>query len=94
GFAEKGASYLLALDPRAEHDLWSRYVTAEPEDLVSRFLDGTTDPRSLIIRVLVAAQRAAGEGVPSEEIVEFLESSFGAFQARRAHSAWQWSRPD
>ncbi|MFX8539163.1 hypothetical protein ABTL98_18930, partial [Acinetobacter baumannii] len=71
GFAEKGASYLLALDPRAEHDLWSRYVTAEPEDLVSRFLDGTTDPRSLIIRVLVAAQRAAGEGVPSEEIVEF-----------------------
>lgn len=94
GFAEKGASYLLALDPRAEHDLWSRYVTSEPEDLVSRFLDGTTDPRSLIIRVLVAAQRAAGEGVPSEEIVEFLESSFGAFQARRAHSAWQWSRPD
>lgn len=94
GFAEKGASYLLALDPRAEHDLWSRYVTAEPEDLVSRFLDGTTDPRSLIVRVLVAAQRAAGEGVPSEEIVQFLESSFGAFQARRAHSAWQWSRPD
>ncbi|WP_222872672.1 hypothetical protein [Hankyongella ginsenosidimutans] len=69
-------------------------MTAEPEDLVSRFLDGTTDPRSLIIRVLVAARRAAGEGVPSEEIVEFLESSFGAFQARRAHSAWQWSRPD
>src|SRR5262249_33950395 len=42
GFAEKGASYLLALDPRAEHDVWSRYVTATPEDLVSRFLDGTT----------------------------------------------------
>jgi replicative superfamily II helicase len=94
GFAERGASYLLAPDPRAEHDLWSRYVTAEPEDLVSRFLDDKTDPRSLIIRVLVAARRAAGEGVPSEEIVEFLESSFGAFQARRAHSAWQWSRPD
>jgi helicase len=94
GFTEKGASYLLALDPRAEHHLWSRYVTAEPEDLVSRFLDGTTDPRSLVIRVLVAARRAAGQGVPSEEIIEFLESSFGAFQARRAHSAWQWSRPD
>jgi helicase len=89
GYAEKGTSYLLALDPRAEHDLWSRYVTAAPEDLASRFLDDETDPRSLIIRVLVAARRAAGEGVPSEEIVEFLESSFGAFQA-----GWQWSRDD
>lgn len=94
GYAEKGASYLLALDPRAEHDLWSRYVTAAPEDLVSRFLDGETDARSLIIRVLVAARRAAGEGVPSEEIIEFLESSFGAFQARRAHTGWQWDRSD
>ncbi|KRQ93041.1 DEAD/DEAH box helicase [Bradyrhizobium valentinum] len=94
GFAEKGASYLLALDPCAEHDLWSRYVTAAPEDLVSRFLDDTTDPRSLIIRVLVAARRAAGEGVASEEIIEFLESSFGAFQAQRARTGWQWNRPD
>jgi hypothetical protein len=94
GYAEKGASYLLALDPRSEHDLWSRYVTAAPEDLVSRFLDDETDPRSLIIRVLVAARRAAGEGVPSEEIVEFPESSFGAFQAQRARTGWQWSRPD
>jgi helicase len=94
GYAEKGTSYLLALDPRAEHDLWSRYVTAAPEDLASRFLDDETDPRSLIIRVLVAARRAAGEGVPSEEIVEFLESSFGAFQARRARTGWQWSRDD
>jgi helicase len=94
GFAEKGASYLLALDARAEHDLWSRYVVAAPEDLVSRFLDDETDARSLIIRVLVAARRAAGEGVPSDEIVEFLESSFGAFQARRAQTGWQWSRPD
>jgi replicative superfamily II helicase len=94
GYSEKGASYLLALDPRAEHDLWSRYVTAMPEDLISRFLDGETDARSLIIRVLVAARRAAGEGAPSEEIIEFLESSFGAFQACRAHTGWQWDRAD
>src|SRR5262249_15228229 len=79
---------------RAEHDLWSRYVTATPEDLESRFLEEPTDPRSLIIRVLVAARRAAGEGVPSEEIIEFLESSFGAFQAQQAHAGWQWSRTD
>lgn len=61
---------------------------------MSRFLDDQTDPRSLIIRVLVAARRAAGEGVASEEIIEFLESSFGAFQARRANTGWQWSRAD
>jgi helicase len=94
GYAEKGSSYVLALDPRTEHDLWSRYVVAVPEDLVSRFLDDETDARSLIIRVLVAARRVSGEGVPSDEIVEFLESSFGAFQARQTRTGWHWSRPD
>lgn len=94
GYAEKGTSYLMAMDARAEHDFWHRYVTASPEDLVSRFLDGNTDPRSLIIRVLVSARRAADEGVPSDEILAFLESSFGAFQARRANSGWRWSHAD
>ena len=78
GYAEKGTSYLLALDPRTEHDFWARYVTGKPENLVSRFLEDDTDPRSLIVRVLVSARRAASEGVASEEIIEFLEASFGA----------------
>src|SRR6185437_3547793 len=39
GFAEKGTSYLLATDGRAEYDLWRRYITGAPEDLNSRFLD-------------------------------------------------------
>jgi helicase len=94
GYAEKGTSYLLALDPRTEHDFWARYVTGKPEDLVSRFLEDGTDARSLIVRVLVSARRAAGEGVASEEIIEFLEASFGAFQASRNRENWQWSRPE
>jgi replicative superfamily II helicase len=94
GYAEKGNSYLLALDPRTEHDYWSRYVLGSPEDLVSRFLDDSTDPRSLIVRVLVSARRAAGEGATGEEIVAFLESSFGAFQATRRQENWQWSRSE
>jgi replicative superfamily II helicase len=94
GYAEKGTSYLLALDPRTEHDFWARYVTGSPEDLVSRFLEGETDARSLIVRVLVSARRAAGEGIASEEIIEFLEASFGAFHASRKRENWQWSRPD
>jgi replicative superfamily II helicase len=93
GYAEKGTAYLIALDARAEHDLWRRYVTASPEDLVSRFLDQGTDPRSLIIRVLVSAPHSA-DGVCNDDILGFLESSFGAFLARRASTGWRWSRAD
>jgi helicase len=94
GYAEKGTSYLLALDPRTEHDFWNRYVTGSPEDLKSRFLDNVTDARSLIVRVLVAARRSAKEGATGEEIVAFLEASFGAFQASRDQAGWQWNRRD
>lgn len=94
GFAEKGTSYLLAPDGRTQHDYWHRYVTGSPEDLVSRFLDQDTDPRSLIVRVLAAARRAAGEGVAGEEILDFLEASFGAFQASRRQEGWIWNRDE
>ena len=94
GYAEKGTSYLLALDPRTEHYFWNRYITGSPEDLKSRFLDYGTDARSLIVRVLVAATHSAKEGAAGEEIVAFLEGSFGAFQAGRTQEGWQWSRQD
>jgi superfamily II DNA or RNA helicase len=58
GYAEHGLSFLLAQDGRSEHEYWHRYVTAQPEDLVSRFLDA--DIRTLIMRVLVSARRAGG----------------------------------
>lgn len=92
GFAEKGTSYLLATDPRAEYDYWNNYVTKTPEDLVSRFLDAATDARSLIVRVVASLSRLSPKGVSSEAIVEFLESSFGAFQAARTHASWKWDR--
>jgi helicase len=94
GYAEKGTSYLLALDPRTEYDFWNRYVTGLPEDLKSRFLDSGTDARSLILRVLVAASRLTKGGATSEDIVAFLETSLGAFQAGRGQEGWQWSRRD
>lgn len=94
GYAQKGTSYLLALDGRTEHDFWHRYIRGEPEDLKSRFLDERTDPRSLIVRVLVAMGRLIKEGATSEEIVGFLESSFGAFQAARHSDGWKWNRGD
>lgn len=88
GYAERGASFLIATSPHEEHQHWQRYVAARPEDLVSRFL--TADPRTLIIRVLVAAGRM-GEGVAGDEIIEFLESSFGVFQTQQAGTR-RWDR--
>jgi len=80
GYAERGASYLIATSPHEEHQYWQHYISAAPEDLVSRFLNA--DPRTLIIRVLVSAGRAGG-GVSGDEIIEFLESSFGVFQVKQ-----------
>ena len=94
GFSERGTSYLLALNGRDAHYFWDHYVMGSPEDLGSRFLDAGTDARTLIVRVLVAARRAAGEGVEAEEIVEFLESSFGAFQQIQRTGHWRWSHDD
>lgn len=90
GFAERGASYLIATDAREEHNYWRQYVTASPEDLASRFLGA--DLRTLIIRVLVAARGMAGTGMKREEVIEFLESSFGAHQQRQSRGdGWKWS---
>jgi helicase len=94
GFTERGTSYLVAMSPRDAQDFWDRYVTAAPEDLESRFLDADTDPRSLIVRVLVTggrAIRAARAGMTAEEIATFLEASFGAFQQELRLGRWNWS---
>lgn len=94
GMAERGTSYLIALDARTEEHFWRRYVRGVPEDLVSRFISNDTDARTLILRVLVATRAAAEVGIAPDEIVEFLEASFGAFQATMRNGQWQWSHDD
>ena len=97
GFTKRGTSYLVAMSPRDAQDFWDRYVTAVPEDLGSRFLDAETDPRSLIVRVLVAGGRAMGAdraGMTAEEIATFLEASFGAFQQEQRLGRWNWSHDE
>jgi ATP-dependent DNA helicase len=89
GYAERGVSYLIATSSREEHHYWQRYVSGTPENLTSRFLNA--DPRTLIIRVLVAAGRLSG-GVSGDEIIEFLEASFGVFQMQQAGNASGWNR--
>lgn len=90
GFSERGTSYLLALNSREEHYLWQQYVEGKPEDLQSRFLDADTDPRSFIVRVLVATQWISPQGLKAEEIVQFLEGSFGAFRQAQIAEQWSW----
>lgn len=91
GFSKKGTSYVIALDSKEEYQMWRNYVLGSPEDLNSKFLASNTDPRSLIVRVLVAAERS-GQGLPAQEIIEFLEESFGAFQQKQKDQRWVWDK--
>jgi len=86
GHAEHGESYLLATSPHEEHHLWTRYVRGVPENLRSHFFAAGSDPRSLILRVLAAANFASADGMTAEEIVEFIEGSFAAYQEQCAVS--------
>jgi helicase len=92
GFSDKGTSFLLAVNYRDEYDFWTRYIQGSPEDLESRFLFRETDPRSLVVRVLVAAKRYANQGLTLIEMVEFLNGSFAAFQQAQASSGWSWDQ--
>jgi superfamily II DNA/RNA helicase len=86
GFNEEGESYIVPPNPPEGH-AWAAYVLGQPEDLYSRFLAAGTDPRSLILRVLASAGEA---GLQREDIVSFLEESFGAFQERARLEGWEW----
>lgn len=90
-FTDRGASYLLALSPHDEDYFWSNYVKGQPEDLTSRFLAGSTDQRSLILRVLASVPKTV-QGLTADEIVAFLEESFGAFQRRQKQPDWSWDK--
>ena len=78
GFSETGKSMVVCLSPADEHRFWTTYVKGEPEALRSRFL--ASDPLLLITRVLAAADKAKLPSMNDEQIVGFIQSSFGAFQ--------------
>ena len=59
----------------------------------SRLFDADSDPRNLVLRTLAASsQLADGTGMTADEIVAFIEDSFGAFQQRQAAPSWEWGR--
>lgn len=90
GFSDRGVSYLIPEEGRQEHHYWHHYVLGRPEDITSMFLEDGTDPRSLIIRVISLAQKSAPEGIFAEEIVKFLEGSFGAFLQKKRRGVFSY----
>ena len=92
GFTPKGFSFLVVMTPNEEYNYWTKYVSGQPEDLVSRLFERNTDPRSLILRILAASQRYAKQGMSAEDISLFLEESFGSFQQKQKVQQWQWDR--
>ena len=91
GYTDKGTSYVIAPDGRSEYDVWQHYVLGDPEDVESRLFAVGSDPRNLVLRTLAAsAQLAQGQGMTADEIVAFIEDSFGAFQQRQSAPSWEW----
>lgn len=95
GFSSEGMSFIIANNSKKELQAWSDYIKREPESLKSQLLAEGTDPRSLIIRTLVGNRESGGKKaikMSQDEIVEFLEASFGAYQQIRTTNKWQWDR--
>jgi replicative superfamily II helicase len=94
GYSEKGTSYVITPDGRSEYQVWQSYVLGRPEDVRSRLFDAGGDPRNLVLRTLAASRQltTAGVGMTADEIVNFIEDSFGAFQQRQAAPSWEWGR--
>lgn len=90
GFSPKGKSFLVA-DSIADADrLWRNYVRAKPEDLASRFRE--QNPLSLICRVLATAAAARMPRMRRDEILDFIENTFAAYQATYRTGRPLWSR--
>jgi replicative superfamily II helicase len=96
GYSQRGMSFLVALDYMSEHQMWTHYVQGQPENLTSRFVHRDTDPRTLILRVLATVEHGTTghkhSGMSADDIVVFLESSFGAFLNRTQSTGWNWNR--
>lgn len=90
GYATRGASYVVALTPSEEYTIWTNYIQASPEDLCSKFLAENTDPRSLVMKVLAAVR--SKRGLTANEIIDFLEESFGSFQEKIKNPTWAWDK--
>ena len=81
GHALNGESYLLATDNLSVDRAWHNYVCGDLEPVVSRLLTSGTDPRTILLRALVAL----GGSAVLNELVALVESSFAVWQLQAGH---------
>ncbi|MFA5022512.1 MAG: DEAD/DEAH box helicase [Patescibacteria group bacterium] len=92
GIKNHGQSFIIALSSQDKFNYWKDYVLAKPEPLESRFHDDRTDPRTLIVRVLVTANRTTNDnlvGMTADEIYRFIEYSFGSYLKAQEDASWK-----
>ena len=94
GYWDRGTSYLIAKEMRNKRHYWSHYISGKPENISSRFFDEYTDPRTLIIRVIALGQKNMPSGVLVEDVIKFLECSFGAFQHKKQYGSFSYDHDD
>lgn len=88
GFTESGESYLIPEGALDSGRAWRNYVQGHLEPLQSKLVVNG-DPRTLMLRVLAQYQSETGESVREDDVVDFLNFSFAAFQAKEGGNA-QW----
>lgn len=91
GYTDHGKSFVITSGTAEEISIWNTYVRGRPEDLFSRFAEA--DLLSLVTRVLATVQAAHAGSMSEEDIVDFLENSFAAFQLMQHSGAQHWDSP-
>ena len=81
GHADAGESYLLATDGLRPARAWGHYVNGALEPVLSQLLDSGTDPRTVLLRALVAL----GGSASLDDLVGLVDSSFAVWQMTAGH---------
>ncbi len=84
GWSPKGKAFLIASGHSEEYRLWNSYVNGNPEALRSRF--GSQSLLVGVCRVLGTAAASKVPGLTETEVIEFLQSTFAAFQSGKTWS--------
>jgi helicase len=83
GLTERGRAIVLASSYGESENLWSRYITATPENVRSALFGVNADMHTLLLRVMAMASRPAGtSGLSRDELAVVLSNSFAAHQNR------------
>lgn len=81
GQADAGESYLMATDKLQPSRAWHHYVKGHPEPIKSRLMEAGTNPRTILVRALVALGGSAAE----VDLIGLVESSLAVWQLNAGH---------